>query len=108
METSDTMLILIPIYAVLPNVIRASSTTTIIIIITTCSAFIMRTFPSRVDVQGATYHYYPGRWIQFQDRTYSVQFPLPREHSILTELPIMALQANTYNTTFTSYRVPIY
>ena len=53
----------------------------IIIII---AAFIMRTYPSIEDVQGATYYYYPGRWIQFQDHTYSAQFPLPREHSLLS------------------------
>ena len=29
-----------------------------------------------------SYYYYPGRWIQFQDRTYSAQFSLPREHSL--------------------------
>ena len=29
----------------------------------------MRPFPSSTDVQGATYYYYPGHWIQFQDRT---------------------------------------
>ena len=42
----------------------------------------MHTYPSSEDVQGATYYYYPGRWIQFQDRTCSAQFPLPREHSL--------------------------
>ena len=52
------------------------------IIIIIIAAFIMRTYPSSEDVQGATYYYYPGRWIQFQDRTYSAQFPLPREHSL--------------------------
>ena len=46
------------------------------------AAFIMRTYPSSEDVQDATFYYYPGRWIQFQDRTYSAQFPLPREHSL--------------------------
>ena len=42
----------------------------------------MRTYPSSEDVQGATYYYYPGRWVQIQDRTYSALFPLPREHSL--------------------------
>ena len=42
----------------------------------------MRTYPSSEDVQGTTYSYYPGRWIQFQDRTYSAQFPHQREHSL--------------------------
>ena len=54
----------------------------IIIIIIIKAAFIMCTFPSSAYVQGATYYYYLGRWIQFQDRTYSAQFPLPREHSL--------------------------
>ena len=59
------------------------------------AAFIMRTYPSSEDVQGATYYYYPSRWIQFQDRTYSAQFPLPREHS-LPSCHIVALKANAY------------
>ena len=46
------------------------------------AAFIMRTYPSSEDVQGATYYYYPGCWIQIQDCTYSAQFPLSREHSL--------------------------
>ena len=82
------------------------TTIRIVIII---AALIMHTFPFRMDVQGATYYYklYPGRWVQFQDRTYSAQFPLPRE--FLAELPIMALQANALlNLSFASYRIPIY
>ena len=53
------------------------------------AAFIMRTFPSCADVQGVTYYYYPSRWIQFQDRTYSAQFPLPREHSLPSCLSVI-------------------
>ena len=49
------------------------------------AALIMRTFPSGADVQGTTYYYYPCRWIQFQDRTYSAQFPVPREHRKFNE-----------------------
>ena len=67
----------------------------------------MRTYPSSEDVQGATYCYYPGRWIQFQDRTYSAQFPLPREHSLPS---CLSWRSGKYihNISFTSYRVPIY
>ena len=67
----------------------------------------MRTYPSSEDVQGATYYYYPGRWIQFQDRTYSTQFPLPREHSLPS---CLSWHSGKYihNISFTSYRVPIY
>ena len=67
----------------------------------------MRTYPSSEDVQGATFYYYSGRWIQFQDRTYSAQFPLPREHSLPS---CLSWRSGKYvhNTSFTSYRVPIY
>ena len=67
----------------------------------------MRTYPSSEDVQGATLYYYPGRWIQFQDRTYSAQFPLPREHSLPS---CLSWRSGKYihNISFTSYRVPIY
>ena len=71
------------------------------------AAFIMRTYPSSEDVQGATFYYYPGRWIQFQDRTYSAQFPLPMEHSLPS---CLSWRSGKYihNTSFTSYRIPIY
>ena len=67
----------------------------------------MRTYPSSENVQGATYCYYPSRWIQFQDRTYSAQFPLPREHSSPS---CLSWHSGKYihNISFTSYRVPIY
>ena len=61
----------------------------------------MRTYQSIDDVQGATYYYYPGRWIQFQDCTYSAQFPVPWEHTLCMYLPIVALQTNTC--TYTTY-----
>ena len=79
----------------------------IIIIIIIIAAFIMRTYPSSEDVQGATYYYYPGRWIQFQDRTYRAQFPLPREHSLPS---CLSWRSGKYihNISITSYRVPIY
>ena len=73
------------------------------------AAFIMHTYPSSEDVQGATYYYYPGRWIQFQDRTYSAQFPLPRKHSLPSCLSWRYRQIHCiHNIFFTSYRVPIY
>ena len=56
----------------------------------------MCTYPSSEDVQGATYYYYPGRWIQFQDRTYSAQFPL--QGSIPCRVAYRGIQANTYTT----------
>ena len=77
------------------------------VIIIIIAAFIMRTYPSSEDVQGATYYYYPGRLIQFQDRTCSAQFPLPREHSLPS---CLSWRSGKYihNISFTSYRVPIY
>ena len=86
---------------------RAIHAMIIIIIIIIIAAFIMRTYPSSEDVQGATYYYYPGRWIQFQDRTYSAQFPLPREHSLPSCL-LWHSGKYIHNISFTSYRVPIY
>ena len=50
-------------------------------------------------------YYYPG---QFQDRTYSAQFPLPREHSLPSCLSWRYRQIHTQHVSFTSYRVPIY
>ena len=80
----------------------------LLLIIIIIAAFIMRTYPSSEDVQGATYYYYPGRWIQFQDHTYSAQFPLPREHSLPSCLSWRYRQMYIHNISFTSYRVPSY
>ena len=55
----------------------------------------------------AQQYYYPGRWIQFRDRTYSAQFPLPREHSLPSCL-YWRSGKYIHNISFTSYRVPIY
>ena len=60
----------------------------------------MRTYPSSEDVQGATYYYYPSSWIQFQDCTYSAQFPLPREHSLPS---CLSWQIHTYPSHPTGY-----
>ena len=66
----------------------------------------MRTYPSSEDVQGATFYYYPGHWIQFQDRTYSAQF-----HSQGSSPCRAAYRGVTgkyiHNISFTSYPVPI-
>ena len=74
---------------------RTLNDSTLYFIIIIIAAFIMRTYPSSEDVQGATYYYYPSRWIQFQDRTYSAQFPLPREHSLPSSLSWRYRQINT-------------
>ena len=71
----------------------------------------MHTYPSSEDVQGATYmyYYYPGRRIQFQDRTNTVRNIFTHKGAFLAELPIVELQANhIHNISFTSYRVSIY
>ena len=54
-------------------------------------------------VQGVTY-YYPSRWIQFQVRTYSAQYP-PPQGTFLAELPIMTLQAISINEELTDCRL---
>ena len=68
------------------------------------AALIMRTYPSNEDVQGGTYYYYPGRWIQFQDGTYLHNF-----HS-QGSIPCQAAYHGVtgkyiHNISFTSYRV---
>ena len=87
----------------IPNMITGAAQVMIIII----AAFIMRTYPSSEDVQGATYYYYTGHWIHFEDHTYITQFPLPREHSVPS---CLSWRSGKYihNISFTSYRVPIY
>ena len=52
----------------------------------------MRTFPSSANVQGKTYYYYPGCWIQLQDRTLGCTIGTPKG-AFLAELPIMVKYA---------------
>ena len=61
----------------------------------------MRTYPSSEDIRGATYYYYPGRWIQFQDRTCSAQFLVPKG-AFLAELSIVAFSPRAHTQSYSS------
>ena len=56
----------------------------------------MRTFPPRENVQGATYYYYPGRWIQFQAALTVHNFH--SQGSIPCRSVYYGVKANTYST----------
>ena len=71
------------------------------------TAFVMRTFPSSADVQGATYFYYPV--VGYNFKTALTVHNFHSQGSIACRAAYHGVTGKyIHNISFTSYRVPIY